>query len=225
VPVSGVIEQVQDMMALGLRVRFELFPTQGHTAWAVEDLLASPAANMGNLVRQRSPHAVSLTWYPALTRTDYGIGTSGAYWVRGLAARHSGPGVTARVDATSGAAPSTFAGLVNTSGPVVTSDTPPLVGAYQEQAWRTRAPAPRATRVDMRLTNVASATLQLVRAGFGVGEPGTVGVHTDGSTSLTITGLAPGEAISRGTTVIAHAGSNGTARVSLAAGDTTLTLG
>lgn len=225
VPVSGAIEQVQDMKALGLRVRFELFPSQDHLGWAVEDLFASPAANMGHLVRQRSPHTVSLTWYPALTRADYGIGTSGAYWVRGLAARHSGPGVTARVDATSGAAPSTFAGLVNTSGPLVTSDTPPLVGAYQEQAWKTRAPAARTTKVDVRLANVAAATVQLVRAGFSVGEPGTVVVHSDGSTNLTITGLAPGEAIRRGTTVVSHAGSTGTARVSLAAGDTTLTLG
>ena len=66
VPVSGVIEQVQDMMALGLRVRFELFPSQDHLGWAVEDLFASPAANMGHPVRPRSPHAVSLTWYPAL---------------------------------------------------------------------------------------------------------------------------------------------------------------
>ncbi|MDQ1466728.1 MAG: hypothetical protein QOH10_1143, partial [Actinomycetota bacterium] len=225
VPVAGVIEQVNDMMALGLRLRFELFPTQGHTAWAVEDLLASPAANMGNLVRERSPHAVSLTWYPALTRADYGIGTSGAYWMRGLSARTSGPGVTARVDATSGAEPSTFAGLVNTSGPVVTADTPPLVGTYEEQAWQTGAPAARTTTVDMRLANVATATLQLARAGFAIGEPGTVVAHTDGKTVLTITDLAPGEPISRGGVVITHAAANGTARVTLATGDTTLTLG
>src|SRR5258706_15763720 len=124
-------------MARGLRVCCESSRRRAQTVGAGKDLLASPAANMGNLTRERSPHAVSLTWYPALTRPDYGIGTTGAYWMRGLTARQSGPGVTARVDATSGAEPSTFAGLVNTSGPVVTGDTPPLVGAYQEQAWQT----------------------------------------------------------------------------------------
>jgi hypothetical protein len=191
----------------------------------VEDLLASPAANMGTLTRERSPHAVSLTWYPALTRADYGIGTSGAYWMRGLKARHSGPGVTARVDATSGAEPSTFAGLVNTSGPVVTGDTPPLVGAYQEQAWQTGEPAPRDTTVEVAVTNVAAATLELTRAGFGIGEPGSVVVHTDGQLTLTITGLAAGEAISRGSTVVAHANANGTARIRIAAGATTVALG
>jgi hypothetical protein len=145
--------------------------------------------------------------------------------MRGLRARNTGPGVTARVDATSAARPSTFGGLVNTTGPVVTGDTPPLVGTFQEQAWKTAAPAVRATRIDIRLANVAAATLQLARAGFGVGEHGTVVVHSDGSTSLTITGLAPSEPISRGTMVIAHADANGIAQVAVAVGNTTLTLG
>jgi hypothetical protein len=225
VPVAGAIEQVQDMTALGLRVRFELFPSQDHLGWAVEDLFASPAANMGNLTRERSPHAVSLTWYPALSNASYGIGTTGAYWVRGLKARSSGPGVTARVDATSGAEPSTFAGLVNTSGPLVTGDTPPLAGVYQEQAWKTGPPAARTTTVTVQLTNVAAATVQLARAGFAAGEAGSVAVQTDGTLSLTLTGLAPGEPVSRGTTVVAHADGSGTARVALAAGAATLTLG
>jgi hypothetical protein len=64
-----------------------------------------------------------------------------------------------------------------------------------------------------------------VRAGFGIGEPGSVVVHTDGQLTLTITGLAAGEAISRGSSVVAHANANGTARIRVAAGDTTLTLG
>ena len=114
---------------------------------------------------------------------------------------------------------------MNTTGPLVTGDTPPLVGAYQEQAWKTAAPAVRTTRIDIRLANVVAATLQLGRAGFGVGEHGTVVVHGDGGTSLTITGLAAGEPISRGTAVIAHADASGTAQVALAVGNTTLTLG
>ncbi len=72
VPVSGALQQARDMMALGLRVRFELFPTQDHLAWAASDLFASPAANMNQLSRTRSPHAVSLTWYPALARGGLG---------------------------------------------------------------------------------------------------------------------------------------------------------
>ncbi|MCU1428154.1 MAG: peptidase, partial [Actinomycetia bacterium] len=225
VPVSGVIQQVQDMMALGLRVRFELFPSQGHVSWAVSDLFASPAANMGALTRTRSPHTVSLTWYPALVRSDYGIGTTGAYWVRALNARQSGPGVTARVDATTGAIPSTFAGLVNSAGPLVTSDTPPLVGGYQEQAWQSGPPAPRVAHVDMHVVNVATATLQLARAGFQVSEPGTITVQTDGATTLTLTDLAPGEAVTRDGSVVAHANASGIARVALRAGSTPLAMG
>jgi hypothetical protein len=222
VPVSGALEQAQEMMALGLRVRFELFPTQDHLVWAASDLFASPAANMGQLSRTRSPHTVSLAWYPALVRTDYGIGTTGAYWVRAVTARQSGPGVTAGVDATSDAIPSTLAGLIKTQGPVVTSDTPPLTGAYQEQAWRTGSPAGRAARVDMRLVDVAAATLQLARAGIQAGEAGTVSVQTDGPTALTLTNLAPDETVKIGTNVIAHADATGVAVISLPAGSTTL---
>src|SRR5258706_16348489 len=125
-------------MARGLRVCCESSRRRAQTVGAGKDLLAAPAANMGNLTRERSPHAVSLTWYPALTRTDYGIGTSGAYWMRGLSARTSGPPVTARVDATSAAVPSTFAGLVNTAGPLATRDTPPVALTDEGQAMQTR---------------------------------------------------------------------------------------
>ncbi len=144
--------------------------------------------------------------------------------MRALNARQSGPGVTARVDATSDAIPSTRAGLVKTQGPVVTADTPPLAGAFQEQAWQTGLPAPRATRVDLRLVNVATATLQLARAGFAVGEAGTVTANTDGPTSLTLTDLAPKETVSRNGIVVARADASGSARVSLSTGSTTLTL-
>jgi predicted esterase len=225
VPVAGVIEQVNDMMALGLRVRFELFPTQDHLGWALEDLFASPAANMGNLTRTRAPHSVSLTWYPALARTDWGIGTSGAYWMRDLRARLSGPGVTARVDATSGAVPSTFAGLVNTSGPLVTGDTPPLAGTFEEQAWRSGPAAVRVAHVDVQLVNVAAATVQLARAGFATGEAGTITARTDGATTLTLTDLAPGAAVTRNGVVVTHASANGTARIALGSGTTALAFG
>ncbi len=225
VPVSGALQQAHDMMALGLRVRFELFPTQDHLAWAAADLFASPAANMSQLSRTRSPHAVSLTWYPALARADYGIGTSGAYWVRGLTARHSGAGVTARVDATSDAIPSTRTGLVDTQGPVLTHDTPPLAGAFEQQAWKTGPPSPRVARVDMRLVNVAAATLKSARAGLHLGEPAMVTVQTDGSTALTLTDLAAGETVSRGGIVLARADASGVAHVALGVGRTTLALG
>jgi predicted esterase len=222
VPASGALEQARGMMALGLRVRFELFPTQDHLAWAASDLFASPAANMNQLSRTRSPHAVSLTWYPALVRADYGIGTSGAYWVRAVGARQSGPGVTAQVDATSDAIPSTRVGLVKTQGPVVTTDTPPLLGAYQQQAWQTGPPASPTARVDMRLVNVGSATLQLARAGLRAGEPGTVTLQTDGATALTLANLAPNAAVKIGARVVARANAAGVAVIGLNAGRTTL---
>ena len=180
---------------------------------------------LGNLTRTRAPHSVSLTWYPALARTDWGIGTSGAYWMRDLRARVSGPGVTARVDATSGAVPSTFAGLVNTSGPLVTGDTPPLAGTFKEQAWRSGPAAARVAHVDVQLVNVTAATVRLARAGFATGEAGTITARTDGGTTLTLTDLAPGAPVTRNGVVVTHASTNGTARVSLASGTTTVTFG
>jgi hypothetical protein len=105
---------------------------------------------------------------------------------------------------------------------VVTTDTPPLVGEYQQQAWQTGPPAPRVARVDMHLVDVAAATLQLARAGLRLGEPGTVIVQTDGTTTLTLTNLAPYTVVKIGGLVVARANTAGIAVVSLHPGRTTL---
>ncbi len=105
---------------------------------------------------------------------------------------------------------------------MVTTDTPPLVGEYQQQAWQTGPPAPRVARVDIQLVDVAAATLQLARAGLRLGEPGTAVVQTDGATTLTLTNLIPDAAVKIGGHVVARANANGVAVISLHAGRTTL---
>ena len=57
VPLSGVLQQVQDIDALGYRYRYEQFPTQDHLAWATEDTFASPAAEHGQPVPSARPGA------------------------------------------------------------------------------------------------------------------------------------------------------------------------
>ena len=141
VPVTGVVEHVADIDALGLRHRFELYPALDHLAWAAADLFASPAAHMGAGKRTRDPGRITYSWFPHLRRPELGIGPTGAYWVRGLRARNAGPGVLASIDVTSAARPDPAVTPVRTSGPVLTPDTPPVAGHVLGADVAARLPA------------------------------------------------------------------------------------
>ena len=94
-------------------------------------------SQIGNPTRVRNPQTVDYHWYPNLSRTDLGIGTTTAYWVQNLAARTTTPGQVASVDATSAAIPDP-AISVSKTGPTVSTagPTPALV---TDQTWTTGA--------------------------------------------------------------------------------------
>jgi hypothetical protein len=222
--VAGVLEQVGDIDALGLRHRFELYPGLDHLAWATADLFASPAAHLGSSKRTRDPGRITYTWFPHLTRPGLGIGPTGVYWVRGLRARGAGPGVLASIDVSTAAHPDPAVTEVRTSGPVVTPDTPPVVGTFSELAWELGTRPAVQRRITARLTDVAALTLTLGRAGIRPGQTATVTVQTDGPTRLGLTGLAAGQRVRVGDHTVT-ASPAGTATVSLPAGSSTVRLG
>jgi hypothetical protein len=224
VPVAGVLEQVADIDALNERYHFELYPSLDHLAWAAADLFAAPAAHMGSLKRTRDPGRITYTWYPDLSRPAWGIGPTGAYWVRGLRARDGGPGVLASIDISSSAHPDPVVTPVRSSGPVLTPDTPPVPGTYSDLQWKL-GPRPIASPlITARLSDVAALRFALGRAGIQPGHAARISVQTDGPTTLGLTGLAPGErVVVRGRTV--HASPSGSASVALPAGVTNVSLG
>ena len=224
VPVTGVLEQVADLDALGLRHRFELYPSLDHLAWATADLFASPAAHMGSAKRTRDPGRITYSWFPHLTRPALGIGPTGAYWVRGLRARDAAPGRIASIDVSSAARPEPAITPVRTSGPVLTPDTPPVPGTFSELNWQLGARPAAQRRITARLVDVAALSLTLGRAGITPGQTATISVQTDGATTLGLTGLAAGQPVRVGTRTI-DASASGTASVPLPSGASTVTLG
>jgi pimeloyl-ACP methyl ester carboxylesterase len=224
VPVAGVLEQVNDIDALGYRHHFELYPSLDHLAWATADLFAAPAAHMGSLKRTRDPGRITYSWYPNLSRPAWGIGPTGVYWVRGLRARDTGPGVLGSLDISSSAHPDQVITPVRSSGAVLTPDTPPVPGTFSDLRWRLGARPIASPLITARLTDVAALSFTLGRAGIAPGHAARISVQTDGPTTLGLTGLAPGERVQvRGRTV--HASPSGAASVALPSGVSTVSLG
>ena len=185
VPAASVVEQAQKFDELGYRYRLELYPGEDHLYWAAQDAFSSVAAHMGDGVRQADPGHITLAWYPDLSRPDLGIGTTGAWWVQDLAAADSHPGVIARVDAVSGArSDPSVTSEVSRGAEVPAGATPAVV---TERTWKTGAAASRTTTLTLDLRDVAALTVDMVRAGFGSGEPATLDVTSDHATRLTLT--------------------------------------
>jgi hypothetical protein len=195
VPVAGVVDQVRALDELGYRYEFFLYPGADHLGWAVQDRFDSAVDALPSAPRERDPGHVTYTWYPNLTRSDYGIGATGAYWLGDLRARSAGPGEVSTVDARSLANPDPAVTVER--GPL-TLHTAPLPAGHHGLRWlRGARPAPR-QQVVLDLANVRSVSVDLAAAGLRCG---TVRVSTDGPADVTLTGLAAGARVAGGRVV------------------------
>jgi hypothetical protein len=132
------------------------------------------------------PQHVTYRWYPFLDAFGHGIGATGAYWIREPQAVDTKPGSNARIDAWANAQESPASTPYRQQGVVVPGQ--PTPGVSQELTW-IGSPTPKGAvpAVVLNLTNVASATVDLTRAGAGF-EPGTtvvVTVHTAAEAYIT----------------------------------------
>jgi hypothetical protein len=203
-----VVDHVRALDKLGYRYEFFLYPGEDHLVWAMQDRFDSVVAALPASARVRDPGHVSYSWYPNLTRSDYGLGATGAYWVGGLRARSSGPGQVASVEARSLARPDR-AVEVRRSGPSVAVS--PLPAGRYGLTWAPGARPAARPEVVLDVANVGALSVATARAGLRCG---TVRVTTDGPVSLTLAELAPrSEVTVAGRRTTADAG--GTATVSL----------
>jgi hypothetical protein len=219
VPYTSVQDQIAHFRAAGLRYHFETYPTEDHLVYATQDGFSSEVSQIGNPVRTRNPGTVDYRWYPHLTRSDLGIGPTGDYWVRQLAARSSAAGSQATVLAVSGMRPEPSHTVVRRRSTNVPGDPSPSV--VVDETWKngaTPAPAPTMT---LKTGDVASLAIDMVRAGFRPGQASTITATTDGPVTVRLLGLAPGATVRVGSTTV-HAGSNGTAVVAVPSGASTL---
>ncbi len=219
VPTTGVIAQASGFDGLGQRYHLFIHTGGDHLAFATEDRFGDAVAALGKPVLTANPGAFTYDWYPSLDSSALGIGATGDYWIGALSARDNSFGKIAGVQADDSALPDQRV-TAQRFGPSL--DTQPLPGTDFGLSWKLGArPTPR-QQMTLKLTDVATLTIDAGAARF---QTGTITVVTDGSTGLTIANLRPGTGVYEQARRVTSASRNGTAAVSLRSGMTVLTLG
>ncbi|TFV50276.1 hypothetical protein [Blastococcus sp. TF02A-35] len=195
---------VRGFEQLGYRYRFVTVPGADHFALALRSYDIPVATQfLGESRVDRDPHHVSFGYVPAADDAELGLVHDHAYWVSGVRPGSTAPGAgsggtlpaKALVDAFShgfgrGDAPSspgTGAGVVGGVLP------------YTEvnRSWGESPRIPVANRLDLRLTNVGRASLDLARARLDPGQELTVVATADREGRVLLAGQFP-----RGATVL-----------------------
>jgi len=180
VPVTAVQQQVGRFDALGQRYVLHVYPGEDHVAFAVQDRFDAVVAEVGSPARVRDPGRISHTWYPSLTDDSLGLGATTVYWLGGLAARDTGPGRLASVEAVSAARPDPAVTERRTGPTLVPGPLPALRTALE---WVLgEAPEP-SQRLELVLHNVVAVSVDLERAGLRCGP---VSVTSDGPVTVTL---------------------------------------
>ena len=197
VPITLEAAEANALDALNLRYRWIVVATD-HVSYELLDSFNDAIGYLGHQSqRVRWPGHVTFTWLaadtapddtpgvtgiPTTQRPDLGVGTSGAYWLRGLVARSRS--VRAAVDASSQARPDAAEAITRTRD--VSTTIGPTPGVVSQLAWTPGATPAEHAVIDVHLTNVADVTVLLVGAGIVHGHRATVHVTTDGATTLHI---------------------------------------
>ena len=219
VPITGVIQEMLALDRLAYRYYALLYPAEGHTTLSVKNGWSTATAQIGDPSRIINPGHITYSWYPELRNPSYGIGPTGVYWIGGLRARQSGPGVLARVDAISEAKPDPpVQPFRRTTAKVAGSPSPAIV---RQLTWSVGYAAKSRPEMVLSLTNVAALTLDAERAGL---RSGTISLVSDGPVALTLRNLAPGTIVRVQGRTMARANGDGIAVVSVRPGRTVLSL-
>jgi hypothetical protein len=196
--------------------RFDLFTTSlpEHNATAASDGFSTQIAALGGTPEATAdPGTISYTWCPAVVDRTLGLGPTNVYWLSGLSER-SASSSSSEIVADDGAIP-TPPETEQTSAAVINPpDAPPMIRLTG--SWAPGVSPPATDTLTLRLTNVASLTVDTAAAKL---PRGVATVTTDGSTTLTLTGLEPGTPVIEGGSRFA-ADAAGTIALHVAAGTT-----
>jgi poly(3-hydroxybutyrate) depolymerase len=181
--------------ALGYRFAFDVYPAAEHLTLAILGYnLPQLADYLGDHLVPRDPFRVTFAYTPAADDSGLGLVHDKAYWVSQVLLRD--PAVGTAVSAT--AAP-VAKGVIDVeslahgiddpaSEPGTGSGTAPLPYAEVNRTWAEPPARPTANALEVRLTNISSATVDLSRARIDTSLPIALDVTTDGPATLTLSG-------------------------------------
>jgi pimeloyl-ACP methyl ester carboxylesterase len=187
VPIQGPEQTAMNLGNLGYRYELDEFSPGEHNTFALNDQYAPAAKFLTPDQLHRDPAHVTFSVDPSLSFPKLRLVANHAYWVSGLSVRKTGSNGT--IDALShgfGGRDPLPSGTQHGAG-VLTGGLIPAIGyVRQYQTWGPVPPAPRADVLDIRATNLATATIDPARAGLDC--RARVSVKTDGPIRIILAG-------------------------------------
>lgn len=183
VPVAGVVQFEQRLTELGYRHELDLFPTHDHFLFSLVDEWGPGKAWLGDSVVDRDPVHVTYRAMPEMDNAALGLIHNHAYWVSDVAVatgKRSG-----LVDARSRASGQGLPVAAPFAGPGLE----PTPHVKRGITWSDGPAETPANALVISLTDVASVTLWIDRAGIDVSD--AVHLSVDSTAAATIT-LATG---------------------------------
>ena len=204
VPVSGVTRQVEELVRLGYRHRYFLFPTYEHYSHPVVDEWGAGADWFGRYVRDPNPARVTYRRDMRFERAVEEVQAEGldlefsfdrAYWMSELTPVDLAAGM-ARFDGRSLAVPEpAMLKVPEAGGPAMAGQTGPYV--MEGITWLPSpiAGTPRSNRFDVALGGASAVRLDLVRMGIDSGKTVTGRVSTTHPLELRLAARWPPAAV------------------------------
>lgn len=187
VPIDGPEQTASNLNGLGYRYELDEFSPGEHNTFALNDEYGPAAQFLANDTLDRDPSHITFSIDPPLSFAKLKLRANHAYWISGLTARRKGSNGT--IDAVSHA---TGAGDAAPSGEqhgggVLTGGLIPAIGyVRQYQTWGPTHRTKASDTLEIRATNLATATIDPGRA--GVNCQAHVKVVSDGPIRITLAG-------------------------------------
>jgi pimeloyl-ACP methyl ester carboxylesterase len=187
VPIDGPEQTAMKLDGDGYRYELDEFTPGEHNTFALNDEYGPAADFLANDPLHRDPAHVTFSVDPSLDFRKLGFVADHAYWVSNVKLRTAGSNGT--IDAVSRGLRTgdpTPSGTQRGAGVLTGGMIPAIAYARQYQTW---GPAPRIPRADVlaiKATNLATATIDPVRAGLDC--HARVSVTSDGPFKITLAG-------------------------------------
>ena len=190
VPFSGAQAQADRFGELGLRYAFDAFQPAEHFTLAYNDQYQPAADFLGTSRVDRDPPHVTYVVNPTMDFAALGTRADHAYWLSALTLRDSaGATPRATVDARSrgfGVGDPEPTGVQSGGGSLTGGTSPAIPYTRQAQDWKAAPAEPRRNVLELKATNLATATVDPGRA--RVGCDATITAETDGPLTLDVAG-------------------------------------